>query len=179
MNKYLIALLIVCLASPIYAASIQTGLYETQVGFSYDISDVDESDFLTGIGGLGYYLTDNLQAGGLITFGKTPNDSYWKPNDVWGLGPFAEYNFNISKKLVPFASASLIFLSADNAEANTFNISAGVKYFFCDSIALTAQLNAHFADEEIYDFEWTNYGADIGEGEKRDFSIGAGLRFLL
>ncbi|MFC1497237.1 outer membrane beta-barrel protein [Verrucomicrobiota bacterium] len=181
MKRLLIVCLISCLALSVFGAPMQEGLYEIRTEASYDISDVDSDDFLTGIGGLGYYCCNTLQVGGLITLGKTPNDSYWEPNDVWGLGAFAEYSFNLSESAAPFAGASVIFLSADNLEeredkatVRTFSIFAGMKLYLTDTVAISGQLASHWADEEIYDYDKLDE-----EGKKTDLSISVGLRFLL
>jgi hypothetical protein len=176
MKKFIVitfALLLIAFSAS--AAAIQKGLYETKLSIEPDATAGNEVINIQG--GLAYYFTDNILAGAIIGFSpNTPFESYWGTDDVWGLGAFAEYNFNSTDaSLVPFVGISVIRLSADDNDASSVNISAGIKYFITDAIAISAEGIGHFANDKIYNCDFP----EDDDGDEVNVSASIGLRFLL
>ncbi|MBM4147677.1 MAG: hypothetical protein FJ224_01335 [Lentisphaerae bacterium] len=167
------------------AGPVQQGLYEVHVGANWDVAYDGYDKFPPIQAGLGYYFSDNLQAGGFITFSKKNADSFWGVDDVWGLGIFGEYCFVGDDALVPYVSATLQMLDGSAQDDDTvfvFSAAAGAKFFFLPTVALFGQVNFNAATDEVFDFDrnWLIKSDSVtGSGETTDVSVSAGVRVVL
>jgi hypothetical protein len=168
-----VAAVLACL--PAFAASIPEGTTEVRAEVAYEITDADSSERVPLQGGIGYYVRDNVQVGGLVSFVKKEFDSYWGQGTVWSLALFGEYNLPTSGDWLPFVGGQLGFLDDDSDRDAVFSaaLSGGLKYFITGTAGLSAQFNVHWADEDIYDAE-----ADQTGGDSVAVSATAGVRFL-
>jgi len=180
MKKFAVLALGIVLTLPAFGTPLKQGLYEVRTEASYDIKDINtDEDFVSGVGRLGYYFMDNVQLGGLVSFGKSPWESYWNVNDVWGLGGYAEYNMALNKSLVPYVGISAVFFSAEDKDTiSTLNAYAGLKFFFTETVGLCAQVNGSLASDDIYDYNREDL-PENGNGETFDITANVGLVFLL
>jgi hypothetical protein len=184
--KRTVAVLSCLLASiPAFGAPpMAQGTYEIRVQASHDIQDTQDDRMVTIEGGLGYYVVDNVQLGGLITFTKHDEDSYWGVHDVWGLGAFGEMNCARFYPWVPFIGASAQILSSDDDDQDLVTVltaSPGLRFFFTEQVSLALQVNVNWATEDVYDYEVEDFvnGENVGKGESADIYASIGLRFLL
>jgi opacity protein-like surface antigen len=175
MKKFLAALLIVFCLSPLSVALAQQTTYEMRLEASTDISDTEDNAHAAVVGGLGWYHWERVLFGGYVSFEKKDADSYWGVSDVWGLGGYGEYHFNMDSPVVPYLGASLGFLDGDKKEDTTFVMagSGGIKVFVTDRVAISGQLNLNWADANIYDYDWED-----SEGDATDISANIGLRYI-
>ncbi len=178
MKTFLIACLVIGLALPAFCASLEKGNYEVRIEAAYDIANTADGARASFVGGLGGYVRDNLLLGGFVSFEKKVEDSYWGIDDVWGLGAFAEYNFNpAGHPVVPFLGISAGLLDGDDETGDTvftMALSAGLKVFITRSVSLVTQVNVNWANDEVYDFDRDKGG----DGKNTDYSANAGIRIL-
>lgn len=58
----------------------------------------------------GYFLTENIQVGGVGTWMSIDNDA---DTDIYGLGAFGKFHFMPDKQWVPYAGGQFMWASAD------------------------------------------------------------------
>ena len=166
-----------------HAANLAEGVYEVRMEANWDVLYDGHDQAVPLRGGLGYYLSDQIQIGGLISFSKKEIGSFWGVDDVWGLGLFGEYNFPSTSPLVPYSSASLSMLDGNSGGDSVIVLAAsgGIKYFITRTVALFAQLNINLATDEIYDFDRDDDIPDEvdGSGSAFDVSTDLGVRIVL
>jgi len=166
---------------PALAGPVQQGLYEVRGGFSWDLAYEGNDKFIPVEAGLGYYLTDNVQVGGFMSFTKKDDDSYWGVSDVWGLGLFCEYNFVGNGPAVPYIGVDARLLDGGGDVVLIGDIFLGIKAFVMPTLALFGQVGISAASEEIYDFErdWQSEDSTDGDGETVGVGISGGIRIVL
>lgn len=179
MKKYLIPAIAVAFILPITGVMAQQAIYELKLEASSDIADTDDDAHAALVGGLGWYHSESMLIGGYFSFEKKNYESYWGVSNVWGLGAYGEYLFNLNSPVVPYLGASLGFLDGSNKDDDTTFVmagSGGIKVFLTETMAVSAQLNLNWADNEIYDYERTSI--DEGDGNSFDVTANIGLRLL-
>jgi hypothetical protein len=181
MKRLLLCVVLACVSAPLFAAPVQKGLYEVTGGVSWDVSYDGNDKLIPVYAGLGYYSSDRVQAGGLISFTKKSEDSFWGVSDVWGLGAFCEYNFTGNSASVPYAGISARLLDGGGDVVVVGDLFAGIKVFVVPTVALFGQVNFSIASDEIYDFDrdWLVPDRIEGQGEPTDVGISAGVRVVL
>lgn len=121
--------------------------------------------------GLGYFVADNMEAGGRVSF--SDNDAA----QTIGLGGFGEINVPAPDLVVvPYVGAGLGVLSADpdSGKSRTALVAtgyAGVKYFITEDLALAAQADFDLATEEVF-------GKDNGKADSINLDITLSLRYF-
>jgi len=190
MKTIVAATVCVLAALPAFGAPMQTGATEARVEIGYDVtpqkSDLtgnDDTAHLTLQGALGYYLTDGVQVGIYVSQEQKNWESYWGVSAVWGLGVFGEYNFLVHDRVVPFVSLGVGGLDGDAKSGDTVcagTLSAGLKFFVTELLAVSAQVNGAWASDEVFDFQRTasTDATGLGTGEATDFSASVAVRFL-
>jgi hypothetical protein len=166
---------------PALAGPVQKGLYEVQGGFAWDVAYEGNDKFIPVMAGLGYYLTDNVEAGGFMSFTKKDEDSYWGVSDVWGLGVFCAYNFVGNGSGVPYIGVAARLLDGGGDVVLIGDLFLGMKAFVMPTLALFGQVDISAASEEIYDFErdWQSKDSTDGDGEPIGVGISGGVRIVL
>ncbi len=180
MKKNLIVLLAVTILIPVGYAEARQPLYEMRLELSSDISDSGDDDAHASIvGGLGWYHWERVLFGGYCSFEKKET-GYWDKSNVWGLGAYGEYHFKTGSPVVPYLGGSMGFLDGNDEDDTAFTISgaAGVKVYVTETLAISAQLNLNWADEDIYDYEISDYKLKLGDGNSTDVTANIGLRYL-
>ena len=177
MKKTIVSLFAVFTAATVIAGPMEQGMYEvrTEAGHGFD-----SYASVALIGGLGYFVTDNIAVGALVSFEKMEWESYWGKSDLWGLGGYAEYTFDLDNVFYPFAGAQVLFYSGnqnmyEEDMVPVFSLSGGFKAMVNDIVALTLRGNINFAGEEIFRIE----RPDDTDGKSVGFSIAAGVSFML
>jgi len=166
---------------PALAGPVQKGLYEVQGGLSWDVAYEGNDKFVPVKAGLGYYVTDNVQLGGFMSFTKKDADSYWGVSDVWGLGLFCEYNFVGNRAAVPYIGVDARMMDGGGDMVLIGDLFLGMKAFIMPTLALFGQVDVSAASDEIYDFErdWQSSDSTDGEGESVGFGVSGGVRIVL
>lgn len=184
MKKLIVGAVVALLGVQAYGVTVSEGLYELQIGASWDIL-YDGNDRTVPIqGGLSYFVTDDTQIGAFISFAKKGNDSFWGVDDTWGLGVFFDYNFLTDGMLLPYSGASVAIVDGNADGGDSVVIVSGfggAKLFITQTVALTGQLNLNWCNEDIYDFDRNYAFPDTvkGKGKSFDISGALGVRIVL
>ncbi len=115
----------------------------------------------------GYFFFDNLELGGIL--GYRDNDDF----STYEIGARAEYNFPTETPLVPFVGAAVLWAGADADDSDkdedtvVGRLSAGVKYFIDDNVALSFAAVYDMAGDDLYidedgDADDTNFKGVFG-----------------
>jgi hypothetical protein len=184
MKKLIVGAVVALLGCQAYGVTVSQGLYEMQLGAAWDILYDGHDRTVPVQAGLSYYVSDDTQIGAFLTFAKKNNDSFWGVDDTWGLGAFFEYNYLTDGILLPYSGASIGIVDGNAAGGDSVVIVSafgGAKFFVTQVVALTAQLNLNWCNEDIYDFDRNfAYPNKVkGEGEQFDISGSLGLRIVL
>jgi hypothetical protein len=104
------------------------------------------------IGRYGYFLRDNLEAGGVAQFSGNFDNAF-----RYGLGGFGEYHFPhlLTPRVVPYVGADVLlsFVDTDFGDDNaalTFEPRVGLKWFIRDYFAVDAHVFGALATDELY-----------------------------
>ena len=181
MKHLLLCAAFACVAVVTIAAPVQKGIYEVQAGVDWEVLYNGYDKVVPLRAGLGYYCTDQVQVGGLLSFSKKEGDSFWGVSDVWGIGGFCEYNFTGNDTRLPYAGGSLSFYDGGDDVVTVLAAFGGIKYFVLPTVALFGQINLMVATDEIYDFDrnWLIQDQVKGDGQNFGASVGAGVRVEL
>ena len=181
MNRLLLSVATACVSVSAIAGPVQKGLYEVQAGVNWDVAYDGNDKYVPVSAGLGYYVTDQIQVGALLSFTKKDEDSFWGVSDVWGLGAFCEYNFSGSDSILPYVGAAAHAYDGGGDVVWVGEAFGGMKYFFMPTVAVFGQINLSAASDEIYDFQrdWLVADKIDGKGENIGLGVSAGLRIVL
>jgi hypothetical protein len=187
MKRFTAILFSALLSIPVFAAPpTQQGTYEARVQAMADLGDVEGNVGVPIEGNFGYYLTQNIQLGGEVLFGKKDFDSYWGKGNVWGLGVYGEFNVDWDFVIYPYVGVGAMLLDDSNDKADRGNVfqltvSPGIKVFLTDYISLSLQANWESATDDIYDFkrdEGIPEDQISGSGKTSALTGAVAIRFL-
>jgi len=176
--RILLAILLVGAAlQPAAAVMLKEGTIEVLVEGAFDFSNWKSEEELSLLGGLGYFVRDDIELGGFVSYQDVEFDS------LWGIGCFAEYNQDFGLILLPFVGARITYFDGDHFDDDHFllTLSAGIKWFLAETVAISTALNYEIATEDIFqkDGNWVNATDEFGgEGEytATNIDIRAGIR---
>ena len=161
--KKLVFLAIMLLAATGFGAMLEAETMELGLSGALDFdnpeghvgSDIDL--------GLGYFFWDDIEAGGLVSFGNEGSDL------GLGLGVFAEVIFDIDYPVAPFVAASLQYKFGDYFPDSHVLVegSAGLKFFLTDYLSINGGLVYSLASEDVY--------VNNGKAENHDAGLRLGL----
>lgn len=120
--------------------------------------------------GFGYFFIDNLEVG--LLGGYRDNDEF----SLYNFGVRAEYNIDLDMPLVPFVGVAGLWAGAEadrsdrDEDTAVARVSAGVKYFIDDNVALTFSAVWDKAADDIY-FD------EDGDAQDDNFKGLFGIRF--
>jgi len=176
MKRLIVVLLILAAAAPATAANIDKGIFEVRVDAAYNFEKARERLYFPLLAGLGVYVADGVVVGGMMTFEKRNWQSGWGVGEVWALGAFAEYNFNLTDIVVPTIGVSTRVFDSDEERdwVLTGALSPGVKFFVSESVSIALQLHFNAATKEVYGFERTS--EDEGSGSRLGTAFSTGVR---
>jgi hypothetical protein len=135
--------------------NLDEGTKELRVAGSYDGDHPLDYQAVLDLG-FGYFIMDNVEVGCLLG---------WQGNDVFDLyevGAFAEYNFDLDSPIVPFVQVGALWVGAEvdddiyndsnsiDEDAWAGRFGAGVKYFIRDGVALALEGVYDIASEDVY-----------------------------
>lgn len=172
MRKWIVLTVIAALACASQAASLKQGTQEIVVEGLFDPDTAADQQLDLSLG-YGQFIQDNLEVGGEVAFSD---------NDVataYGFAGLVEYNFDQGTEIVPFVGASLGWAKAEvdvgdedfDNDALVLGVSAGLKYFLAENVAVSGDVTYEWASDEIYD-------SDDGL-EDTDLTLNLGMRFYI
>lgn len=158
MRKILSAFAGLFLATAVFATPIQQDTLELRLGGNVDFDNPSgKFDFLIDTG-LGYFVLDNIEFGGLATWGYNGSDF------GYGIGGFGEFNLDLDVFIMPYIGMKLQYFFGDFYVKNFINVEfdGGLKFFLSEDVAIYTELFYDLASESAYvnDNEAKNY--DIG-----------------
>ncbi|MCE9615743.1 MAG: outer membrane beta-barrel protein [Lentisphaerae bacterium] len=152
MNVWMTGAMVVACSLSAVAANLDQGTKELRLDGDIDF-DTAAGDSIQLDMGLGYFVADNLEVGGVA--GLADDDRL----TLWRLGAFGELNLPVEDlPVVPFVGAGLAWAYADpdrgdSEDALVLGLAGGAKYFVTEDLAIALQLNYQFASEDIFDEE--------------------------
>ena len=107
---------------------------------------------------LGYFVIDDVQVGGIAEFACEGSDI------GWGLGPYAEVNFDLDSAVVPYVALRLTanFGNLYRSDHLLAEGAGGLKFFLTESVALAAELYYDLASKNIYNNNGRDQSSDFG-----------------
>lgn len=169
MKRFMTAVAVLAVAGTTYGASLKQGTQEIVVEGFYDPETVSGDATAISIG-YGQFIQD------LIEVGVEGNYATDEDVETYGLGAFAEYNFDLGTEVVPFVGAGLGWANTDiddgqSADAVVVSGNVGVKYFLAENVAISADGEVDWSDDEIY--------VEDGEAKDTNFQLNLGMRFFI
>ncbi|MFA7158686.1 MAG: hypothetical protein WC299_05230 [Kiritimatiellia bacterium] len=158
MRKISAVLLGILVAGGVMATPIVQDTLELRLGGNLDFNNPNGNfDFLLDTG-LGYFVLDNIEAGGLLTWG------YNGSKFGYGVGGFGEFNIDLDMIMMPYVGMKLQYFFGDFYIKNFVNVefTGGAKFFLSEQVAIYTELYYDLASEDAYinDNEAKNY--DVG-----------------
>ncbi len=150
-------------ATTTFGAMVEKDMMELRVTGSMDFQSprgVVETDMNVG---LGYFMLDDLQVGGLVSFANDGSDA------GFGLGAYSEILFDLNYAAAPFLGGALLYRFGDYYIENhlMFEINGGVKVFLTEYLAVSGTVFFDLATQDVY--------VSDGDLEKYDSGLRLGL----
>ena len=162
----LIAMMASALTS--FGATIPMDTLELRLGGQMDFSNPQgKVDWLVE-SGLGYFVIDNIEFGGIVDWGYDGNDM------GLGLGGFGEANLDLDSFIMPYFAMRLEYRFGQyyrNASEHNYILwepAVGLKFFLSESVAIYSELYFDLASEKAF-----VQGADT---KNNDIGLKAGVR---
>jgi hypothetical protein len=149
------------LAAAAMATPIQQDTLELRLGGNIDFDNPSgKFDFLID-SGLGYFVLDDIEFGGLVTWGYNGNDF------GYGIGGFGEYNFDFDVFIMPYIGMKLQYFFGDFYVKNFINVQfdAGLKFFLSEAVAIYTEFFYDLASENAY----------INGNEAKSYDVGMNM----
>lgn len=148
MKKAVALVLCTLVAGAVHAASLKQGTQEIVVEGLFDPDAPGDQQLDLSIT-YGQFIQDNLEVGVEGSF--SDNDLL----STYGIAGFAEYNFDQGTELVPFVGAGIGWINTDPDEGSSedavaVSVSAGVKYFLAENVAIRADVTYTWASEDVF-----------------------------
>ena len=118
--------------------------------------------------GLGYFVFDNIEFGGILDWGYNGNDM------GLGLGGFGEYNLDLNMFIMPYLSMRLQYCFGpyyrSTAENNyiLWEPALGLKFFLSECVAIYSELYFDLASENAF--------VQGEDAKNTDLGLKAGIR---
>lgn len=158
MRKIIPVLAALFMAASAFATPIVQDSLELRLGGNLDFDNPNgKFDFLFDTG-LGYFPMDNIEVGGLATWG------YNGSKFGYGIGGFTEYNFDFDVFIMPYIGMKLQYFFGDFYVKNFLNVefTGGLKFFVSETVAIYSELYYDLASEDAY----------INGNEAKNYDIG-------
>lgn len=169
MKKVLALACCVLIAGAVHAASLSEGTQEIVVSGLFDPDAAFDSQLDLDIK-YGKFIQDDLEIG--AEGAVSDNDAI----STYGIGGFAEYNFEQGTELVPYVGASVGWASVDpdhgdSADALYFGVLGGAKYFLAENVAILGNVQFEWATEDVY--------PEDNELSDTDLTLNLGMAFYI
>ncbi len=149
-----------------YGATIPLDTLELRLAGNMDFSNERGNVDWQVESGLGYFVFDNIEFGGIVDWAYNGNDM------GLGLGGFGEANLDLDSFIMPYFAMRLEYCFGqyyrEIAEHNyiLWEPAAGLKFFLSESVAIYTELYFDLASEKAYiqDEEEKNYDTGLRAG---------------
>lgn len=148
-------------AGSLVATPIQQDTLELRLGGNMDFDNPSgKFDFMLDTG-IGYFVLDNIEAGGLIAW------AYDGSHFGYGIGGFGEFNIDVDSMAMPYVGMKLQYFFGDFYVKNFVNVefTGGVKFFLSEEVAIFTELYYDLASESAY----------INDNEAKSYDVGMRL----
>ncbi|MBI3985766.1 MAG: hypothetical protein HY343_02510 [Lentisphaerae bacterium] len=160
--KKIVALGMIALMAVTGFAALDEGTRELRLDGGMDFESGD-GDVETAIDiGYGYFIAKDVELGALVSFIDDGSEY------GYGIGGFGELNFDLNTIIVPYIGARMEYFDGDHF-ARSFVVlegAAGVKIFLVENVAVSGELVADWATEDVYvndnDADDTDVGIRLG-----------------
>ena len=164
MRKYFVVVIVAVLATFVHAQpSIQEGTRELSLSGGWDPEGAAGATMALDVG-YGVFVRDLIEVGSLVSY-ESDDDA-----TTWGLGGFAEYHFDMATMTVPYVGFRLAYIDYDVDTTFGYGLTAGVKHFIADNVAIDIALQYMVAGEDIFNND--------GTVEDNDLAFVFGLRVM-
>ncbi len=146
MKKIIPLILGLFIATGALATPIVEDTLELRLGGNIDFDNPNgKLDFLLDTG-LGYFVVDNIEAGGLVTWGYNGSEF------GYGVGGFSEFNLDLDSFAMPYVGLKLQYFFGDFYVKNFINVefTGGTKFFLSEAVAIYTELYYDLASEDAY-----------------------------
>ena len=133
-----------------FGATLPMDTLELRLGGQMDFSNPQgKVDWLLE-SGLGYFVYDNIEFGGIMDWGYNGNDM------GLGLGVFGEANLDLDSFIMPYLAMRLEYCFGPyyrNISEHNFILwepAAGLKFFLSESVAIYSELYFDLASEDAF-----------------------------
>lgn len=155
-------------AATSFGATIPMDTLELRLGGKMDFNNPEgKVDWLVE-SGLGYFIYDNIELGGILDWGYNGNDM------GIGLGGFGEANLDLDSFIMPYVAMRLQYCFgpyySNVAEHNyiLWEPAVGLKFFLSESVAIYSELYFDLATEKAF--------ARGEDAKNNDIGLKTGLR---
>ena len=170
-----LALIAMMAAATSFGATIPMDTLELRLGGQIDFSNPQgKADWLIE-SGLGYFVYDNIEFGGIVNWGYNGHDM------GLGLGGFGEANLDLDSFIMPYLAMRLQYCFGgyyrnnseyyrNTAEHNyvLWEPAVGLKFFLSESVAIYSELYFDLASEKAF--------VQGDDAKNNDLGLKAGLR---
>ena len=169
------------LAIPGYGAVIRSEAYDLRLDMQSGV-DADAYAFPPASVSLGYFPADNFEVGGLMGLRNANWDSFWVTGNVWELGIFAEYHFDVNFNFHPLVGVRGSLLDGEKDSDTVYQafIYGGGKVFLSENVAIVIDAGVAFAGDKIYNVD-TKLNQDLTKSQSGDsvgFLADVGIRYF-
>ena len=179
MKKTLVTAMAFGLAVSAFGATLPKDSHEFILDVATDFDNKDRNATPPLYGAVGYFLEDNLEAGGYLSMRKTKSESYWGQDTTWGLGVFGEADFYSENLFIPFVSGRAGVLMGGGNSQTVADLAAGVGFrvYLTERFCVTVQGEGEYASKDVFDYDLNETGT-AGTGSHWSVSARAGVRYL-
>ncbi|MGI6087179.1 MAG: hypothetical protein ACOYCD_04415 [Kiritimatiellia bacterium] len=149
-----------------FAAVIEKGNLELGLQGNMDFSSPDGDVEFNIYPSLGYFLSDNIQAGGILGMVYDGSDMGYR------IGGFGEVNFDTYNAIMPFLALRLM-LDFGSYYAKSYVLvdsAAGLKFFLSQKLVIAMEIFYDLASEDAA------FPGEEGSGSSNDSGLRLGLR---
>lgn len=163
MLKKLIAATMIAVATAASGVVIEQETLELGLQGNLDFDSPDGDVEFNVYPSLGYFLADNIQAGGMLGILYDGRDIGCR------IGGFGEINFDTFTAIAPFLALRVMFDFGGHYDKNYLLVdgAAGLKFFISETLAVATEIFYDLASEDIY--------ADSGDEGGRNYDAGVRL----
>lgn len=164
MKKIALIAMMAAAAVTSFGATLPAETLELRLGGKLDFNDPKGKVNWLIESGLGYFVFDNVEFGGLLDWGFSGDGN----NMGLGLGVFGEYNLDLDLYVLPYAAMRLEYCFGpyyrETSEHNylLWEPAVGLKFFLSESVAIYTELYFDLASEKAFTSGEDSKNNDIG-----------------
>ena len=181
-RKACLVALVATLAIPSFGANIRSDVYDLRLDMQTG-TDPEAYSYPPISASLGYFPAENVELGGLIGLRNADWDSFWVTGNIWELGLFSEYHFDVDFNFHPLLGARLSMLDGEKDSDTVYQLFlyGGGKVFLNENVALVLNAGVAFATEDMYNVDTTLNSDKVTttqSGDSMDLLLDLGVRYF-